>query len=399
MPSLLPSRRALNVLLGVFVLTTGGCSDGESRRAAASSPTSPTSVASTGGEPGPVSISSVIDRSPNVAMDVTFPPRNEPLLFRQQLETTYRDGLRRSPTTSFVDLEGTIVWTQEYLRYRVNGCNNTDATTRVQAQIEGRGVQPVCADFSGTTVNFPPRNEPFAFRQELERIYRDTLRRTATQTFVDPEGDIVWTQEYLRYRLNRCSHTEATDRVLVQVNGGPVQPTCDGTPVTPSGPITSFVSGVTADGATATLVPSPRPNAGAGPIVSGLTNSGNAITVTSSTPIDRLIVSVNTTTSAPGRLTPMAVLGAFYEIRLPSPRSIAVVVLQIVPGTAQNFSVEIAAGLGGGPIGNYFAQPAAPRSDPVWRHNRAAWKARFDRSTATKPRRFFSRTPAASRVA
>ena len=33
---------------------------------------------------------------------------------------------------------------------------------------------------------------------------------------------------------------------------------------------------------------------------------------------------------------------------------------QIVPGTAQSFSVEIAGGLGGGPIGNYFAQPAAP---------------------------------------
>ena len=54
-------------------------------------------------------------------------------------------------------------------------------------------------------MNFPPRNEPFAFRQELERIYRDDLRRTAVQTFVDPEGDIVWTQEYLRYRLNGCS--------------------------------------------------------------------------------------------------------------------------------------------------------------------------------------------------
>ena len=159
---------------------------------------------------------------------VDFPRRDETLLFRQQLEVTYRDGLRRPATTGFVDVEGAIVWTAEYLRYRVNGCTHQDAITRVTAQIQGRGVQPVCADFTGTTVNFPPRNEPFAFRQELERIYRDELRRTAVQSFVDGEGDIVWTQEYLRYRLNGCGHTDASDRTLSQVTGGPVQPVCTG---------------------------------------------------------------------------------------------------------------------------------------------------------------------------
>ena len=41
--------------------------------------------------------------------------------------TTYRDGLRRGSVASFVDIEGTIVWTQEYLRYRVNGCGHADA--------------------------------------------------------------------------------------------------------------------------------------------------------------------------------------------------------------------------------------------------------------------------------
>src|SRR5262245_8169793 len=58
-------------------------------------------------------------------------------------------------------------------------------------------------------VNFPPRNEPFDFRQQLEVKYRDGLRRGAVQTFVDLEGDIVWTQEYLRYRVNACDHQSA----------------------------------------------------------------------------------------------------------------------------------------------------------------------------------------------
>jgi hypothetical protein len=39
--------------------------------------------------------------------------------------------------------------------------------------------------------------------------YRDGLRRSAVQSFVDIEGDIVWTQEYLRYRVNTCLHTDS----------------------------------------------------------------------------------------------------------------------------------------------------------------------------------------------
>src|SRR5215470_10586695 len=49
-------------------------------------------------------------------------------------------------------------------------------------------------------LNFPPRNEPFDFRKTLETQYQNVLRRSATSTFVDLEGDIVWTEEYLRYR-------------------------------------------------------------------------------------------------------------------------------------------------------------------------------------------------------
>ena len=154
---------------------------------------------------------------------ITFPPRDEPFGFRQALERKYRDDLRRSPTSTYVDIEGSIVWTQEYLRYRVNGCGHSVAESKVLSQIRGRGIAPVC---SSEELPFPPRNEPFDFRNRLEALYRDELRRSPGETYVDIEGDIVWTQEYLRYRVSGCGHAEAQRKVFDQIDGRGVQPAC-----------------------------------------------------------------------------------------------------------------------------------------------------------------------------
>ena len=122
-------------------------------------------------------------------LTVSFPPRNESLGFRTGLEAKYRDGLHRAPTTTFVDVEGAVVWTQEYLRYRVGRCSHPDATARVFMQIDGFGIQPVCGAATGTSIEFPPRNETLNFRQQLEVKYRDGLRRGPRSSYVDPEGD------------------------------------------------------------------------------------------------------------------------------------------------------------------------------------------------------------------
>ncbi|MGH9201058.1 MAG: hypothetical protein ACRD2A_07465 [Vicinamibacterales bacterium] len=37
---------------------------------------------------------------------------------------------------------------------------------------------------------------------------------------------MIWTQEYLRYRVNQCSHTEAQQRVFDQIDGRGVPATC-----------------------------------------------------------------------------------------------------------------------------------------------------------------------------
>jgi hypothetical protein len=75
---------------------------------------------------------------------IPFPPRNEGLLFMNELDNTYRNSLGRSLGSSVVNNEGAVVWVLEYLRYRLNGCNHGDATTKVIQQIRGQGIQPVC---------------------------------------------------------------------------------------------------------------------------------------------------------------------------------------------------------------------------------------------------------------
>jgi hypothetical protein len=162
------------------------------------------------------------------ALDVAFPGRDESFLFRQALETKYRDGLRRTSTSSYVDVEGDLVWTQEYLRYRVNQCGHVEAVQKVMTQIDGGPPGAVCGASSSSSVPFPPRNESFDFRQELERKYRDGLRRSPSPTYVDVEGSIVWTQEYLRYRVNACGHAASSQKVMDQIDGRGIAAVCNG---------------------------------------------------------------------------------------------------------------------------------------------------------------------------
>ena len=159
----------------------------------------------------------------NHLADVLFPPRNDSFDFRQQLEAKYRDQLHRLPTTTFVDLEGDIVWTQEYLRLRANGCDHITAVQKVFQEIDGGPLAIAC---SQTPTPFPPRNEPLDFRRQLELKYQLQFQRPATSTFVDIEGDIVWVQEYLRYRVSGCDHATAVAKVFSQIDGGGIAPDC-----------------------------------------------------------------------------------------------------------------------------------------------------------------------------
>jgi hypothetical protein len=237
---------SLPSVLVLSALALAGCSGGvERQNVAPFAPISPTRAVPTPTASGPASDRSaqgavttpgatngvavvLLPPEPIMgALDVAFPGRNESFQFRQELETKYRDGLRRPPTSSYVDVEGDLVWTQEYLRYRVNQCGHVEATQKVLAQIDGGPPSPVCGSSSSSSVPFPPRNESFDFRQELERKYRDGLRRQPSSTYVDVEGAIVWTQEYLRYRVNACGHVASSQKVMDQIDGRGIGPPCN----------------------------------------------------------------------------------------------------------------------------------------------------------------------------
>ena len=94
-------------------------------------------------------------------------------------------------------------------------------------QIAGGGVPGVCGTpSSASVIAFPPRDQTYGFRLQLEDFYRVDLARAAVKTSVDAEGDVVWIQEYLRYRLNGCTHAQSLDKVTDQIEGRGVPPVC-----------------------------------------------------------------------------------------------------------------------------------------------------------------------------
>ena len=201
--------------LVILVVASAACSRDKDRRVAAS-PTSPPAVTAEGhigfigGVSGP--------------MDVLFPGRQDSFAFRQDLERKYQQ-MGRANTSTSVDIEGEVVWTQEYIRYRTNGCDHATAVQRVMTQIDGGAPGGVCGAPPQGEIIFPPRQDSLDFRRQLETKYQQ-MGRGLTSTAVDLEGAVIWIQEYLRYRTNGCDHATAEQKVFSQIDGGPVPEIC-----------------------------------------------------------------------------------------------------------------------------------------------------------------------------
>ena len=207
--------RHLNVIAAMLLLAAAACSSPD--RARGVSPVAPTAAAvdttpmGVGGISGP--------------MDILFPSRADAFQFRNELEVKYQTGLNRPPSFSYVDREGDVVWVQEYIRYRVNYCDHATAVARVMAQIDGQPPGGLCGENRDFVIIFPPRNETMDFRRQLEAKYQ-SMGRPLQSSFVDMEGSVIWTQEYIRYRVNQCNHTEAVQKVFAQIDGGAPSATC-----------------------------------------------------------------------------------------------------------------------------------------------------------------------------
>ena len=206
-------------------LLLAGCGGASSSGATGETPTGPTAVSGDAsgaarGRPASVTLSVT-------SGDVAFPPRDESYAFRLDLEQIYRSELGRTATSNYFDIEGDLVWTQEYLRYRVNSCEHVDAVQRVFDQIDRGLIAPICGPPPGGHVAFPPYGETDDFRRQLDAKYRDGLRRSPSPTFVDADGAIVWTQEYLRYRISGCDDATSRAAVHTAIRGGAAPPLCD----------------------------------------------------------------------------------------------------------------------------------------------------------------------------
>lgn len=205
------------LIIAVLLMAAAACSNPDRSRRAGSpvAPSAATNAAlmliSSGGNLGP--------------MDVAFPSRADAFQFRNELETKYQTGLNRGASLTFVDREGDVVWTQEYIRYRANFCDHATAVARVMAIIDGGAAGPICADNREFVVLFPPRDQVLDFRRQLETKYQQ-MGRPQQQTFVDIEGSVIWIQEYMRYRVNRCDHIVAVQKVFAQIDGGAPTATC-----------------------------------------------------------------------------------------------------------------------------------------------------------------------------
>lgn len=205
------------VLLMSVLVAAAACSKGSPERSTMASPTSPSTVATGalgGGLAGP--------------QDVAFPTRSDAFDFRQQLETKYSTTLSRAAAPTFVDAEGEVVWLEEYIRLRVNGCDHATASQRVLAEIDGTPASICQTTFTSETAVFPSRADIVDFRQQLETKYQ-AFGRAPSSTAVDAEGAAVWLSEYLRYRNSSCDHGTAVQKVFTQIDGGAVPATC--TPV------------------------------------------------------------------------------------------------------------------------------------------------------------------------
>ena len=155
---------------------------------------------------------------------IGFPPRGDAEAFGAELDAKFGEELQRPASVTFVDGASAALWTQEYIRYRVQACSHIDAIQRTFMQMDGLGIQPVCGTAAEAVL--PQRGELFDFRSQLESKFRDDFKVHSRDTYVGVPADAAWLQEYLRYRLGACGHQDASARVFDQLAGRSAAATC-----------------------------------------------------------------------------------------------------------------------------------------------------------------------------
>jgi hypothetical protein len=144
----------------------------------------------------------------------SLPPLDEFVRFYHVLENDYRDTLKRPPFATRSSADERAAAIVRYLGYRLDGCLHQEATEKTLRQLRGERELRICRNMAQRQQPLPAANETFAFRRQLESLYANRSGSPSVSSYIDPEGEAVWLQEYLRHRLSGRGHTEATEVVL-----------------------------------------------------------------------------------------------------------------------------------------------------------------------------------------
>jgi hypothetical protein len=149
--------------------------------------------------------------APQPGPAIVSTPRADRVAFRRTMETLYRNQ-GASTRRTYVDVDGIGIWSAEYYWYRVSYCDHATAIARVFAQIEGRGVQPVCAE--PASMNLAANlDDSDAFRAALEIEYRDVLRTSPIDSYLSADADSIWMKVYTENRFKGMNHAQATANI------------------------------------------------------------------------------------------------------------------------------------------------------------------------------------------
>jgi hypothetical protein len=138
-------------------------------------------------------------------------PRADRVAFRRTMENLYRSS-GGSTRRTYVDIDGIGIWSAEYYWYRVSYCDHATAVARVFAQIEGRGVQPVCAEPASINLAASLADSD-AFRAALETEYRDVLRTSPIDSYLSNDADSIWMKVYTENRFKGMNHAQAAANI------------------------------------------------------------------------------------------------------------------------------------------------------------------------------------------
>jgi len=202
----------------ILLALTISCSRGNDRPVA-EAPTAPSVVAASAD-------SAIASGGVSRPTAYTFTSQQDAYQFFAQLDTRYQTGLGRSASPqTYVDLEGAVVWIQEYVRHRSNGCDHATATQRVLSQVGGGPVAAPCATVAEGQFLVGSRSDVVAFYRTLDTRYQQ-LGAGLRASSVDLEGQAIWYQQYLRYRSSGCDHATALSKVFTMIDGGAEPATC-----------------------------------------------------------------------------------------------------------------------------------------------------------------------------